>query len=384
MKIKITCQRHKTSRLLQALFPLLCAGLFLTGCGEKITPGTAQVKRPIVNGVSITTISPTLVDEYYETAGTVKAANISYVSGRMMGTVSSLLVREGDAVEKGQLLLTIDDRDVVQKVKQAESGYQEATKALESAGQNRELSNITYQRYKKMYEEKAISEQEINQFETQKKVAGLEYERMQGMVSRASAGLAEAKVYLDFTKITSPIKGLVTEKKIQAGSMAVPGVPLLTVENTALYNAEVTVDESLSGKLKAGTPVVAFIAALNRQIAGKITEVLPAVDSLSRSFTVKVALSGAGLRTGLYVNVKIAQGKKEVILVPRTAIVEKGQLSGVYAVDSQDIVTYRLIRTGKSYAGNVEILSGLKPSDRIIVQGVEKAVDGGIMGKITS
>jgi RND family efflux transporter MFP subunit len=300
----------------------------------------------------------------------------------MMGTVSSLLVREGDAVEKGQLLLTIDDRDVVQRVKQAESAYQEATKALESAGQNRDLSNITYQRYKKMYEEKAISGQEMDQFETRKKVAALEYERGQGMVSRAAAGLAEAKVYLDFTKVHSPIKGLITEKKIQAGSMAAPGVPLLTVESTALYNAEVTVDESLSGKLRVGTPAFVSIAALNRQVVGTIAEVLPAVDPLSRSFTVKVALSGAGLRSGLYVNVKIAQGKKEVILAPRTAIVEKGQLSGVYTVDGQGLVTYRLVRTGKSYAGNVEILSGLKPADRIIVQGVEKAIDGGIIGKI--
>jgi RND family efflux transporter MFP subunit len=381
MKVKITCRRLQKSRLRQVLLPLLGVVLLLAGCGEKITPGTAPVKRPVVSGVSIATISPARVDEYYETAGTVKAAHISYVSGRMMGTVTFLAVREGDAVEKGQLLLTIDDRDVVQKVKQAESAYQEATKALEAAGQNRELTGITYQRYKKMYEEKAISEQEINQFETQKKVAGLEYERVQEMVSRAAAGLAEAKVYLDFTKINSPIKGLVTEKKIQAGSMATPGMPLLTVENTALYNAEVAVDEGLSGKLKAGMPVEVFIAALNRQIAGKITEILPAVDPLSRSFTAKVAISGAGLKTGQYVNVKIAQGKKEVILVPRTAIIEKGQLTGVYAVDSQDIVTYRLIRTGKSYADNVEILSGLKSADRIIVKGVEKAIDGGIMGK---
>jgi RND family efflux transporter MFP subunit len=381
MNRQITGQRQKMSKLRQVLFPLLCVGLLLTGCGEKITPGTAQVRRPAVSGVTVATISTTLVDEYYETAGTVKAATISSVSARMMGTVSSLLVREGDLVEKGQLLLTIDDRDVVQKVKQAESGYQEAAKALESAGQNRELSNITHQRYKKMYEEKAISEQEMNQFETQKKVAGLEYERVQEVVKRAAAGLAEAKVYLDFTKIHSPVKGLVTEKKIQAGSMAAPGVPLLTVESTDLYNAEVTVDEGLSGKLRAGTPVEVTIAALNRQIPGKITEILPAVDPQSRSFTVKVALSGAGLRTGLYVNVRIAQSKKEVILAPRTAIVEKGQLSGVYAVDSQGIVTYRLIRTGKSYAGNVEILSGLKLADRIIVKGVDKAVDGGIIAK---
>ena len=111
------------------------------GCGEKVAPGAAQVKRQTISGVSIATLAPATVDEFYEAAGTVKAANTSYVASRMMGTVTSLLVKEGDAVEKGQLLLTIDDRDVVQKVKAAEAGHQEATKALEAAKQNRELTD---------------------------------------------------------------------------------------------------------------------------------------------------------------------------------------------------------------------------------------------------
>ena len=130
---------------------------------------------------------------------------------------------------------------------------------------------------------------------------------------------------------------------------------------------------------RTGLPVLVSIDAIDRQIPGKIKEILPVVDSLSRSFIAKVSLSGAGLRSGLYARVKIPSGKKEVLLAPRSAIVEKGQLTGVYAVDGQGIVTYRLIRTGKAYDGNREILSGLKPNDRIIVQGVEKATDGGII-----
>jgi RND family efflux transporter MFP subunit len=367
-------------RPLSVLVLLLTTGVFLLGCGEEITPRAAQVKRQTISGVSVAALAPTTVQEFTEATGTVKAANTSYVASRMMGAVTSLLVKEGDAVEKGQLLLTIDDSDVTQKVKAAEAGLREAAKALEAAKQNRELSAITERRYRTMYEQKAISRQEMDQFETQKKVAALEYERVEEMVNRTAAGLSEAKVYLGYTGVVSPVKGVVTEKKTEVGSMAVPGIPLLTVENSAAFHAEVTVDESLSGNLTVGMPVLISIEAINRRLTGKVTEILPAVDPQSRSFTVKISLSGPGLRSGLYAKARIPRGKKEIILAPKTAVVEKGQLTGVYAVDGQGIVTYRLVRTGAEYDSNREILSGLKAGDRIIVQGVEKAVDGGILG----
>ncbi len=356
---------------------LLAAGILLAGCGEKVTPGAAPVKRPVISGVAVIAVAPRRIDEFTEAAGTVKAAQVSYVASRVMGTVTSLLVKEGDRVAKGQLLLTIDDRDIVQRVKAAEAGSQEAAKALESAKRSRELVGITYGRYKKMFEEKAISQQEMDQFATQKQVAGLEYDRVQERQNQAAAALAEAKVYLGFTRIASTVTGQVTEKKTEVGSMVVPGVPLLTLEDGS-FHAEISVEESLTGKLKIGMPLAVSIEALNKQVTGRLTQILPAVDSQSRTFLAKVSLSGAGLRSGLYAKVKIPQTTKEVILVPRTAVVDKGQLTGVYAVDSLGVVTYRLVRTGKEYGSHLEILSGLRPNDRIIAQGIEKAVDGGI------
>jgi RND family efflux transporter MFP subunit len=283
-------------------------------------------------------------------------------------------------VKAGQPLLAIDDRDIIQKVKAAEAGHRESLKALETAKQNRALAEITYARYKKMADAKAISRQEMDQMETQNKIAALEYERIQETVDRAAAGLSEAGVYLGFTRIYAPAAGMITEKKIDVGSMAAPGMPLFTLEDTSAFQAEITLDESLSGKFKPGMPALVFIEALKRPFKGRIREILPAIDTLSRSFTVKIALAGApGLRTGLYAQARIPAGAKEVILAPLQALVVKGQLTGVYAVDDRGVIAYRLVRTGKTYGNSVEILSGLVGKDRIIVQGVEKAVDGGIM-----
>jgi RND family efflux transporter MFP subunit len=344
---------------------VIAALLLSAGCKDKVKPGTAEVKRQAVTGVILAEVHPAQVDEYYETSGTVKAKTISVIASRVMGTVTSIKVKEGDRIHAGQVLMTIDDRDVAQRVKAAE-------KAVEAAKQNKSLMDITYQRYKNLHDEKAISQQEIDQIETQKKVSDMEYER-------AKAMLAEAQVHYGFTRITAPTSGIVTEKKIEPGSMAVPGVPILTVEDNSSYRIEANVDERLSGKLKIGTPVNVVIDSIGQEVKGRISEIVPSVDPMSRTFLVKIDLKSPSLKTGLYGKVLIPEGKKESILVPKKSIVEKGQLVGVYTVDSKGVVTYRLIKTGKKYGEQVEILSGLSGGEKIIVDGVEKAVDGGVV-----
>ncbi|MCI0453767.1 MAG: efflux RND transporter periplasmic adaptor subunit [Candidatus Dadabacteria bacterium] len=353
--------------------------LLLFGCQDEVESGKAYVERPAVTDVTVIEVNPSQVDSYYETSGTVKAKTISTITSRVMGTVTSINFIEGDRVSKDDVLLTIDDRDVAQRVKVAEEGYNEAVKALQTAEQNKSLLDITHKRYKNLYDEKAISEQEMDEIETKKKVASIEYERAQAMVKRAEASLLETRINHGFTKITAPITGIVTEKKIDVGSMAMPGMPLFRVDDDSSFRVEVNVDERLLERLKIGMPVFVSMDATGRQVIGQITEIVPAVDPMSRTFIVKIDIEGESLKTGLYVRVLIAESKKETILVPILAIVEKGQLTGVYAVDDQGIITYRLIKTGKKYDEKIEVLSGINDGDRIIVNGIERAVDGGII-----
>lgn len=358
---------------------LFVYAMLLSGCKEKVKSGTDEIKRQVITGVTLNVIKPSEVDEYYETAGTVKAKTTSSIAGRIMGTITSLKVKEGDMVTAGQVLLTIDDRELTERVKSAEAGYREALKALEAAKQNRSMVDITFQRYKKLFDGKAISEQEIDQVETQKKMADIEFERVNEMVNRAKAGLAEVQVSQGFTAIKSPSAGIVTEKKTELGSMAMPGMPLLTVEDVSALRLEANVDEKISGKLKRGMSVNVVIDSIGQQIKGRISEIVPVIDPMSRTFPVKIEIKGSGLRSGLYARIKIPVGKKEAILLPDTAIVERGQLTGVYAVDEKGLISYRLIRTGRHYDRNVEVLSGLKSGDRVITEGVARAVDGGIV-----
>lgn len=345
------------------VFAALMIPGFLAGCGDRVAPGTAEVKRPAITGATVAVVQPAKVRDDYETSGTVKARVSSVIASRVMGSVTAVHVRAGDRVRAGQLLATLDDRDAAQRVRAAEQ-------AFEAAKQGRSMADLTYQRYRKLHDEKALARQEIDQIETQKKVADAQYEQ-------AKAGLEEARVWQGFTRITAPASGVVTERRVDPGAMAMPGAPLFTVESDGGFQLEAAVDEALSGNVRVGDVAAVTVDTLGLDTKGNVIEVVPAVDPATRTFLVKIALADKGLRSGLFARVRLPRGEREAILVPKGAVVEKGQLTGVFAVDPRGIVTYRLVRTGKTHGGGVEVLSGLQAGDRIITAGLDKAVDGG-------
>lgn len=342
------------------LFLILILLLLLAACQEGSSkPASAP---PLLTGIPVSPVEMTSVQEYYETSGTVMAGTVSDIASRVMGTITALYVKEGDRVREGQLLLTIDDRDMLQRLKVAYKG-------LEAAREQRDLMAITAGRYEKLYAEKALTRQEMDEIATRQKVAQLEYDRARAMAE-------EARIMFSYARITAPIDGVITAKRVDVGATAVPGMPLLILENQNTFQVEIHVDEGLAGKLAPGMPVTIIIDALGLTKEGKIKKIVPAVDPLSRSFLVKVDLDASDLRTGLFARVRIPTDKKDRLVVPAASIVRRGQLTGVYAVDTQDFVAYRLIRAGKIYEQGVEVLSGLKPGERVVTAEVNRVTDG--------
>src|SRR6266545_4842425 len=197
-------------------------------------------------------------------------------------------------------------------------------------------------------------------------------------IDQAKADVANAQVFVSYARINSPISGVVVAKHTEVGSTATPGTPLLTIEDGSRYRLEVAVEESRLGKIRIGQRARLRIDALGADdMEGGVSEITPAADPMSRSYTVKIDLPARQLlRSGLYGVARFASGQRQAILIPRKSVTYRGQLAGVFVVDDAGVARLRLIQTGKTYGENVEALSGLNGGERVVVNGVADVKDG--------
>jgi RND family efflux transporter MFP subunit len=247
-----------------------------------------------------------------------------------------------------------------------------------------------------LLERQSISPQEFDEVRARHEVAdaeaesagrmlqSLEAKRRQVLarIDQAKADVAGSQVYSSFTRIAAPINGVVVSRQADIGYMAAPGAPLLTIESGTDYRLEAAVQESQINKIHLRDQVRVQIDALGQQeLAGTVVEIVPASDPASRTYLVKISISPPGgnqqiIRSGLYGKARFITGQTQAITIPRIAVVERGQLTSVYVVDQSGIARMRLVKTGKTYSDRVEVLSGLKEGEQIVVEGVAAVNDG--------
>lgn len=365
---------------LKSLILIMLAILLLTGCGKS---SQQTMHHPEVTGVTIATVALGTGDDLYETIGTVKANQVSYLSSRIMGQVQSLSVNEGDQVQAGQVLLTLSASELGDKVSQASAAIGEAEKLVAMAEENRSLQNVTYERYSQLYKDQALSQHEMDRVANQMRSADLQVQQAQSTLAKAQAAYNEAASMQDYAVLRAPVQGIVVEKKVDVGSMAVAGQPLLAIEAQAGHYVEASLDERFLNQLQPGQNVSVYFDALGQEMMGRIETVIPQVDPATRTFKIKLTVP-QDLPSGLFAKVRVPVGTKQALLIPEQAVVTKGQLTGVYVVNEEGLITYRLVKTSSVKNGQVEVLTGLGPNEKIIVAGVENAVDGGLIKEVTS
>ena len=156
--------------------------------------------------------------------------------------------------------------------------------------------------------------------------------------------------------------------RIDPGDLASPGTPFVTIEQEGLFCTDLVLPESYIQSIKLGQQVRVVVPAMNSQeFTGEVGRIVPTADARSRSFQIKVGMpEGPDFKSGMFARVLIPVGGTGMLLIPQTAIAMQGQLNGVYVVDDQQIAHLRLVRTGKVYTDQVEILSGLNDGQRYL------------------
>jgi multidrug efflux system membrane fusion protein len=363
----------------------------LSACGEKGRQGAA-VSRPVVREVEVVVVRPVPRETTAEAPGTVRAKTTAAVAPQVTGRLTGVAVSEGSVVAAGALLATIDDTTARAQlssaegaVAEAEAAREEADRAISQAEAAKALAEKTFERFRKLLEGKVVTQQEFDEVEMRRVVAVKDLERAQQKRAQVSAKIAQAtgqadaaKAMLAWTRVTAPFAGVIVEKRADAGSMAVPGVPLFVLEDPRFHRIEASVSETYLPFLKKGTPVQGILDVdPGNPFSAVVTEIVPAIDPASRTFTVKADLPAGRARSGQSGKVRFAAGKGTVLAVPKRAVTRAGGSDGVFTVGAADNVA-RLspVTLGVEFGDRVEVLSGIEDGSRVALSPIDKLSDG--------
>ncbi|BBO93259.1 efflux RND transporter periplasmic adaptor subunit [Desulfosarcina ovata] len=358
--------------------------IFSVQCSEKIEPGTTPVDSGPAVSVRVVDVRSAVQPILYEAVGTVRARLSATVSSKLMGTIQAFNVKEGDDVKKGDLLVRIDDRQVAAQLDQARAALAEAKRAEAGAVSARiaaeagaQRARLSFERNRTMLEGGAITQEMFETVDAQHKQARASLAQAKAMVEaarfrvkQAQAAVEAATVARKDAHVLAPFDGQVTAKQADAGALASPGMPLLTLEREGGYRVDLVVPETHIRAVKTGLPVAVRIPAVSEiPIRGTVDVIVPSGDQGSRTFVVQVGIPVIdGLRSGMFARVPLTIGEQKILRIPRSAVVHEGQLTGVFIVDAGNIARFRLIRTGRDYDDSVEVISGIEDETRLVAQ----------------
>lgn len=354
-----------TSAVTAALI-LTALATALVGCSSERE--TVNAAPEIVSNVSVISAQAATVPDMVEAVGTIRAAETSQLAAQMMGNIVEVRVREGDRVLRGQVLAVIDDAQPRAALDRATAADLAAQQEIAASQSDFTLADSTFKRYQTLYEKKSVSPQEFDEVKARYQAAQARREMAGAEQAQAKAALQQARTSLAYTHIVAPFDGLVTEKKADVGTLASPGTPIFTIEDLRRYRLEAMVNETDLHYVHQGQQLSVSVDALgDRQLKGKVVEIVPAADAASRSFLVKVEMpSDPALRSGLFGRVQFARGERTVLLIPHDSVIERGQLQGIYVLDQNQIAALRYITLGKPSAGQVEVLAGLQAGEMLV------------------
>jgi RND family efflux transporter MFP subunit len=366
---------------------LLLSGIVSCSSHEP-APEAKHPQQAVV--VRVETVRATEQAAVHEAIGTVRAENSAQISSRIPSYIRQIHAVAGDRVRQGQLLVELDDLDLVSHLDQAkaakaevEDAIQEAAQGLAAAQAQLELAEVTHKRFEDLLAKKSVAQHEYDEVDTRLRAARASVEMAQARKrqaeakrSQVEAQISGAEVGLGYARIQAPFAGVVTERRMDPGTLATPGMPILAIDQAGRFRLDASLAETRLSSVHPGETVTVRLETLPNPVEGRITEIVPSVDPNSRTAIVKISLpSMNGLRSGMFGRALLAAGGESALTIPEQAVIRHGQLQSVFVVEG-DVARRRLVSLGGGANGRQTVLSGLSGGEQVVLNPGE-VQDGG-------
>lgn len=328
---------------------LIAVSALMVSCKQEVKK-VEQV--PAVN-VTVQPVQKTNSLQQLSYSGTIEPDNTVQVGFAVPGVVNNVAVQEGQSVNRGQLLASIDATEYSNALAIANAGLAQA--------------EDMYARLNELYQKGSLPAKDYIEIKTK--------------VAQARANKSINAKHIADSRLYAPMSGIVTSKMVERGSMAAPGVPAFVIVKTDKVYAKFSVSESEVGSIKKGTDAAVFIPTVNDSLKGKITIINPMADPVSKTYSIKIQLTNAGgkLMPGMLTNVRIKTDKSvDAILIPATAVVrDADDITYVFIVNAQNKAIRKRITTS-TVAGMEQIMvtEGLNDGDKLVIAGQSRLKDG--------
>ncbi len=358
----------------------ICLILCLTvSCQDNsIPPGTTGDPSAPVTGLAHTArVETRSVPLVYEAVGTIRPLTESVLESRVASQILKVNVAAGERVEQGQLLVQLDNRHLLTRLRQARegeaaarNGLNQALKAVDEARAGRDHAQAEYKRTQSLFEKHVVASQKLDLDKAAFLQARARLEQAQKSVDVAQSRLAqagqvvkEAEISLEYTRITAPADGVVVRRHVDPGDQAPPGKPLLTLQTSGALQLEAQVREGMMPHIRKGHPYAVRVATANIKVTAVVEEVIPYADPQTRTFVVKATLPHTqGLYPGMFGRLMVPFGSRSTLVMPQSALTRIGQLETVM-VKSGEGFSRVYVTTGRKMGNGVEVLSGLTQTD---------------------
>lgn len=333
---------------MRAVLTAMLGGAAIMACGGGTPEHVPVVARPVEG--EVVTVRDTVVTDAFEAAGMAEPVQRAMISTKLMARVLEVTVREGDRVARGQVLVRLDASDLAARRGQVDAGVAAAQAAHQDA-----LAQA--RRIRALYADSAAPKATLDAVE-----AGLA--RAEAAVRQAEAARSEVDAVDTYATLRAPFAGVVTQRLADPGAFAAPGMPLVVVEDQSSLRLSVTAAPDAVRGIRRGDRLAGTVAG--RPVEAVVEGVVPAPGGHVVTVNAMVPNQGDAAFAGSAASLALPLGTRPAILVPGTAIVREGDLTGVRVrvAGGSDL---RWIRTGRPRDGQVEVLSGLAPGDQVIV-----------------